>query len=347
MTLPVEITHSRHFLGWLASHNAALTVSTYKASKLYFLGLNPETRKLSVFERTVERCMGLHSYERSLFVGTRTSIMRFENILPAGQQHQGYDGLYIPKTINITGDVDVHDVMREDSGRVVFANTAFSCVAATSESHSFAPVWVPPFISKLAAEDRCHLNGIGLRDGVVRYATLVTAADVNEGWRNQRIGSGQVVDIITGEVVCAGLTMPHSPRWYQDKLWVHNAGTGEFGYVDMDRQHFVAVAFCPGYLRGLAFLGNHAIAGISKPRGEPSFAGLPLDDRLKQANALPRCGLQVINLSSGDIDHTVTFEGLVEELYDVAILNGVTRPMLIGPKNEEIATTIALPTTAN
>lgn len=342
-SIPVDITHSRNFLRWLKAHNVALAVSTYKTSKLYFLGYNPETNKLSVFERTLERCMGLFSHGRSLYIGTRTAVWRFENILPNGQTHQGYDAVYTPKVMNVTGDVDVHDVLREESGRVLFVSTAFSCVAALSEEHSFVPVWIPSFINKLAPEDRCHLNGAGLRDGVLRYVTLVAPSNVNEGWRNQRNTGGQVIDIVTGEVVCDGLCMPHSPRWYQDRLWLHNAGTGEFGYVNMQAKRFVAIAFCPGYLRGLSFLGNYAIAGISRPRSEPTFNGLPLDENLKREGALPRCGLQVINLGNGDIEHTVTFEGLVEEIYDIAVLPEVSRPMLVGLKNDDIATIISLP----
>ena len=51
-------------------------------------------------------------------------------------------------------------------------NTLFSCLAAASPTHTFRPLWRPPFVSRLAPEDRCHLNGLALRDGEPRYVTI-------------------------------------------------------------------------------------------------------------------------------------------------------------------------------
>ena len=44
-------------------------------------------------------------------------------------------------------------------------NTLFSCLAGLDSRYSFVPRWRPPFISALAAEDRCHLNGLAMVDG--------------------------------------------------------------------------------------------------------------------------------------------------------------------------------------
>ena len=85
----------------------------------------------------------------------------------------------------------------------MFVNTLFSCLATLSETHSFAPLWQPPFVSRLAAEDRCHLNGLAMRDGEPRYVTAVAATDVADGWREQRRDGGVVIDVATGEIVLA------------------------------------------------------------------------------------------------------------------------------------------------
>ena len=114
--------------------------------------------------------------------------------------------------------------------------------------------------------------------------------------------------------------MLHSPRWYQDKLWLLNSGTGEFGCVDLEKGVFEPIAFCPGYLRGCSFHGDFAIVGISKPRNNKTFSGLPLDQKLAAKNAEPRCGLLVIDLRSGDLVHSLRLEGIVEELYDIAVI---------------------------
>jgi hypothetical protein len=190
----------------------------------------------------------------------------------------------------------------EGLGGVIFVNTLFSCLATVSEKYSFIPLWQPPFISKLAAEDRCHLNGLALRDGQPRYVTAVSQSDVADGWRDRRRDGGCVIDISSNEIILTGLSMPHSPRWYKDKLWLLNSGTGEFGYADIERGVFEPVAFCPGYMRGCAFCGDFAIVGLSKPRHNKTFSGLSLDDNLRTKDAEPRCGLLVIDLRSGEIN---------------------------------------------
>ncbi|MFB2935937.1 TIGR03032 family protein [Aerosakkonemataceae cyanobacterium BLCC-F154] len=222
----------------------------------------------------------------------------------------------------------------------IFVNTLFSCLATVSETHSFVPLWQPPFISKLAAEDRCHLNGLAMRDGQPRYVTAVSRSDIADGWREKRTDGGCAIDILNNEVIASGLSMPHSPRWYRDKLWLLNSGTGEFGYLDAQTGKFEPVTFCPGYLRGLAFSGDFAIVGLSQARGNKTFSGLPLEEKLAQKNAEARCGLMAIDLRTGDSVHWLRIEGVVEELYDVAVLPGVRRPMALGFRTDEIRRTI-------
>ncbi|MEQ8959482.1 MAG: TIGR03032 family protein, partial [Coleofasciculus sp. C2-GNP5-27] len=323
---------------WLAEQHLSLAFTTYQAGKVFFIGVQP-TGQLSIFERTFERCMGLCVHGSTLYLSSLYQVWRFENVLEAGQVHNGYDCLYVPQVGYVTGDLDVHDVAVVDppvTPHPIFVNTLFSCLATVSETHSFIPLWQPPFISKLAAEDRCHLNGLAIADGKPKYVTAVSQSDVADGWRDKRRDGGCVVDVGRNQVIVTGLSMPHSPRLYRDKLWLLNSGTGEFGFVDLSRGEFESVAFCPGYLRGLAFSGDFAIVGLSKPRENRTFSGLALDERLESKQAEPRCGLLVIDLRSGDIVHWLRIEGIVTELYDVAVLPGVQRPMAVGFKTDEI-----------
>ncbi len=337
-----EINASRQFTAWLAEQFLSLVFTTYQAGKVFFIGLNPATGKLSVFQRTFERCMGLYAQDSTLYMSSLYQLWRFENSLQPGEVYNGYDAIYVPQMSYITGDLDIHDVavdnspLKTDNQQPVFINTLFSCLATVSNTHSFVPLWKPPFISKLAAEDRCHLNGLAMRDGKPRYVTAVSQSDVAEGWRDKRSDGGCVIDVESNEVIVTGLSMPHSPRWYGDKLWLLNSGTGEFGYVDLDAGKFEPVAFCPGYLRGCAFVGDFAVLGISKPRENKTFSGLVLDERLNQKQVEARCGLLVIDLRSGDIVHSLRIEGIIEELYDVVVLPGVRQPMAIGLKSDEI-----------
>jgi uncharacterized protein (TIGR03032 family) len=191
-------------------------------------------------------------------------------------------------------------------------------------------------VSRLAAEDRCHLNGQALEDGRARYVTAVSASDVADGWRDRRRDGGVALDVRTNAAVAGGLSMPHSPRCYRGRLWLLNSGTGYFGSVDPARGALEPLTFCPGYLRGLAFVGDYAVVTLSRPRRDKTFGGLALDETLAAKGAEARCGLHVIDLRSGDVAHWLRLEGMVSELYDVVVLPGVTRPMALGFRSEEI-----------
>ena len=340
----LTITSSRGFPGWLAGTGNSIGFTTYQAGKLFLLGVKPDG-SLSVSERTFPRSMGLavSADGRRLALATEYQLQCFDNVLPAGTlSTDGYDALYSPHSGWVTGDLDAHDVAFGVDGRPLFVNTLFGCIAAVSDSHSFRPVWMPPFISKLAAEDRCHLNGLAVEDGRPRYATVVSQSDTADGWRDRRSDGGAVIDIETGEIVVEGLSMPHSPRLHEGRLWVLNSGAGEFGYVDLDKRRFEPVAFCPGYARGLAFIKGHAVVGLSLARENRTFSGLPLDENLRARSTDARCGLAVFNLQTGDMSAWLRIEGVVRELYDVGALPGVRRPSLIGFKSDEVRRVISI-----
>jgi uncharacterized protein (TIGR03032 family) len=337
----VEITGSRQFNAWLLESKASLAFTTYQSGKLFLIGVSADGR-LSIFERTFNRCMGLWGDAQTLYMSTLYQLWRFENALEAGENANGYDRLYVPRVAWTTGDVDAHDVMVDGSGRVLFVNTLFSCLATVSERYSFVPLWHPPFITKLAAEDRCHLNGLALEGGAPAYVTAVAQSDAHEAWRDHRRDGGVVLDVRTNETVCAGLSMPHSPRMHGGKLWLLDSGNGNFGYVDLAHGRFEPVAFCPGYARGLAFIGDFAVVGLSRPRENKTFSGLALDERLREKNVEARCQLQVIDLKRGDVVHSLRIEGVVVELYDVVVLPGVRRPTALGFKSDEIRRVLSI-----
>ncbi|MGF1477872.1 MAG: TIGR03032 family protein [Cyanophyceae cyanobacterium] len=331
-SLSLEVSCSPYFLSWLQEQQLSLALTTYQTNRLFLVGTKPDGQ-LSTFERYFERAMGLYGSSERLYLSTRYQLWQLDNVLQTGEQYRGYDKLYVPRIGYTTGDLNIHDVaVSGERQQVVFVNTAYSCLATLSDRHSFTPLWQPSFISKLAPEDRCHLNGVAMADGKPRYVTAISRSDVASGWRERRQDGGVVVDVETNEVVLSGLSMPHSPRVYQNRLWLLNSGTGEFGYLD---EQFVPVAFCPGFLRGLAFHHNFAIVGLSKPR-DRHFTGLALDERLAAKDAVPRCGLMVIDLTTGNIAHWLQMEGVVKELFDVVVLPGVRLPTALGFKTDEI-----------
>jgi uncharacterized protein (TIGR03032 family) len=346
-TPQLEITCSRQFPEWMAERRVSLAFTTYQTGKLFMIGLQPSGR-LSIFERTFNRCMGLYGDGQTLWMSTLYQLWRLENVVASGQlTSEGYDRLYVPQVGYTTGDVDTHDIVVTDEGQVVFANTLFNCLATISHTHSFAPIWKPRFISKLAAEDRCHMNGIALDRGKPRYVSAVSQSDIVDGWRDRRRDGGCVIDIESNELVSSGLSMPHSPRVYREQLWLLNSGTGDFGRIDRSTGRFEPLAFCAGYLRGMAFTDDFAVVGLSRPRENKTFTGLGLDDKLAERDAEARCGLLVIDLRTMDIVHWLRIEGVVSELYDVVVLPNVMRPMLLGFKSDEIRRTISIDETAS
>ena len=331
----IEVTGSPHLAGWLAQQRIGLAFTTYQSGKLFLLGRRPDG-VLAVFERTFSRAMGLWADGQTLWLSTQYQLWRFENVLRPGETYQGHDRLYVPRVGHTTGDLDVHDIAVDGKGEVVFVATHFGCLATLSQRHSFRPLWRPPFLSKLVAEDRCHLNGLALESGRVRYVTAVSTSDVIDGWRDRRRDGGCVLEVPGGQKLVSGLSMPHSPRTYRGELWLLNSGTGSFGKVDRARGTFEPVTFCAGYLRGLAFSGNYAVVGLSRPRHDRTFGGLALDEELARRTAEARCGLQVIDLAGGNVVEWVRLEGMVSELYDIAVLPDVVRPMALGFKTREI-----------
>jgi uncharacterized protein (TIGR03032 family) len=339
---PFTLTASRQFTSWLAETGASLAVTTYQSGKVILVGTNKATGRLSVFERTLERPMGLAFEGKKLAIATVMQITTFVNADRGTGTADGYDAVFVPQSASYTADIDAHDMAFDANGELIFANTLFSCLAAASPTHSFRPLWRPPFVSRLAPEDRCHLNGLAMRAGEPAYVTCVSETDVTDGWRDNRASGGVVVDVASNEVVCRGLSMPHSPRLHGDRLWMLNSGTGEVGTVDLARGRFEPVAFCPGFVRGLSFIGPYALVGLSEPRENRTFAGLPLQDRLATENVGARCGVYVIDTRTGDIVHWLRIEGVVKELYDVIGLPGISRPYMIGFRSQEIRRTISI-----
>lgn len=168
------------------------------------------------------------------------------------------------------------------------------------------------------------------------FVTAVAKSDVADGWRDYRADSGIVIDIDSGEIIAHGLSMPHAPRWHDGKIWLLNAGAEELGYLEPNSGKFIAVTFCPGFLRGLHFIGDYTIATMSLPCGNRTFEGLPLEAKMESAGAAPRCGIAVIDLRSGDLAHWLRIEGIVTELFDAILLPGVKRPAAIGFRSDEI-----------
>lgn len=348
-TLPkVEYSISGGMLSRLQSLSASLAFTSYQSGFLYMLGRNAQGGA-QLHQSEMRKPMGLWSSGLGrLLMMAESQVIWFENVLKPEQRiNQVYDGCFMPRKQHLTGQLDGHDLGETADGDVVFVNTRYNCLARLSNTHSFEEYWHPSFISEIVDEDRCHLNGLAMRDGTPAFVTAVSRSNTIDGWRDRRSEGGVVIDVESNKIICDGLSMPHSPRWHNDKLWVLNSGTGELGFVNFEdaasednaKGIFKPIAFCPGFLRGLAFHGNLAFVGLSRPRYK-RFEGLALDQKLKDADSEPWCGVQVINLETGNCIDWFRIDGDIGELYDVELVEGFACPMTVSPNSTDAVTLI-------
>lgn len=331
----MKIVASSGFKGFLVDNEISIALTTYQSGRLMLVGGNRTERRLHFSELKLKRPMGLAVKDGLLAVAAKSQIVSYVNALQhARAEGQAVDAIYTAQGIDITTDIDTHDVAFGKDGQIYFINTRFSCLCVPSRQFSFKPVWRPDFITALAPDDRCHLNGLAMRDGEPAYVTLAARTDEAEKWKQARTLAGIAVDVRSNDVVCTGLTMPHSPRWHDDRLWLLNSGHGELGTVDMASGKFVPVAFLPGYLRGLSFFGKYAVVGLSKPRENSVFDGLPLQAEIEKRQTEPHCGIFIVNTETGIAEHSLIFEGEVSELYDTAVLPALNRPLILAPEGD-------------
>lgn len=326
----------------LAQLGASLLVSTYQSGRL--IAVRADGGSLNTHFRSFPSPMGIAVGPHVLALGTQRHVWEYRNQPEVGAklQPQGkHDACFLPRKSHVTGDIRVHELAFAEGGLWI-VNTRFSCLAALDGEHSFVPRWRPPFVTALSADDRCHLNGLAVVDGKVRFVTALGATDTPQGWREAKASGGILIDVPAGEIVARGLSMPHSPRWHAGRLWVLESGKGEIGTVDLATGRVSPVAQLPGFTRGLAFAGPYAFVGLSQVRESNVFGGLPLTERVKEK----LCGVWVVDVRTGETAAFLRFEGLVQEIFDVQLLPGIRYPEIAEPDSDLIAGAFALPAEA-
>jgi uncharacterized protein (TIGR03032 family) len=147
------------------------------------------------------------------------------------------------------------------------------------------------------------------------------------------------MDVPSGEVLGRGLSMPHSPRWHDGRLWLLESGTGRLLLMDMGSGKGQAVAELPGFARGLALLGPYAFIGLSTIRETSAMNGVPLAERPSEL----KCGLGVVDLRSGRQVALLEFQSAVEEIFDVQLLPGLRFPEVVGFQKDTLHHTFIVP----
>lgn len=318
---------SREFLRIMEHIGASLLISTYQAGKLVVVGRDSDGLLLSF--HNFEQAMGVAVSREQIAVGARGQIWFMESspeLAPQVKPHGKYDGCFITRRALSTGNIHGHELAWGNEGLWV-VNTLFSSLCTLHDQFSFVPRWQPPFITELAGEDRCHLNGMALKDGKPKYVTAMAQSNEPAGWRPTKANSGCILDVDSNEIVVEGLAMPHSPRLHDDRLWVLNSGAGNLSVVDEPSGKLEVVEQMPGYTRGLAFGGQFAFVGLSKIRETAVFGGVPIAEKRDEL----RCGVAVVDLVSGQAVAYIQFLSGVDEIFDVQIVPGVSSPAFCGP----------------
>jgi uncharacterized protein (TIGR03032 family) len=315
----ISFRHSAQFVPLLEHLGCSLLVSTYVAGGELRLGFS-----------NFQQAMGLAVGPQGLAVGGPNLIWLLSDarslaaqVEPAGSFDRGF----LARESFVTGNMQVHEMAWGEGGELWLVNTLFSCLCTLHEDYNFVPRWQPSFISTLAPQDRCHLNGLAMDNGRPKYVTALGNSDEPRGWRESKADGGLLIDVETNRTVADGLCMPHSPRIYQGKLYLLDSGRGRLLCVDPSCGETQVIANYPGYGRGLSFCGQFAFIGMSKARESSVFGGVPIcEDR-----AAMRCGVVVVDLVSQRAVAYLEFQSGVEELFDVQVLPGVRRPVICGP----------------
>jgi uncharacterized protein (TIGR03032 family) len=332
-------TQTDGFVALLQQLGASLVVTTYQANKV--LVARVAGAGLSMLVRTFDRPMGLAADGPRLAIGTRKEVWFLRNapdIAPRVEPAGLHDACYLPRSCYVSGDIGVHELAYAGDELWV-VNTRFSCLCTLHPDYCFVPRWRPPFVTALAAEDRCHLNGLAVVGGQPRYVTALGETDTAHGWRANKPQGGCLIDVPSGEVVTRGLCMPHSPRSRDGRLWILESGTGQLVIVEPAGGRREAVAELPGFARGLALAGQFAFIGLSKIRATSAMDGVPLAERRDRL----KCGVAVVDLRDGRVIAFLEFQSAVEEIFDVQLLSGSRFPEVIGFQQETIQHTFVVP----
>jgi uncharacterized protein (TIGR03032 family) len=323
---PLASAHTANFPALLDELGISLAVTTYQAGRLVFI--RSEGDHLNTHFRSFDRPMGMATLGDRLAVGCGVQVWEFRDVPavaakvePAGR----HNACYLPRRSHVTGDIDVHEMEYAPDGTLWLINTRFSCLCTLRGDCSFVPRWRPPFVSALSPEDRCHLNGLTLVDGVPRYATALGTSDTAAGWRANKARGGVLMDIPSNQVLLEGLSMPHSPRLYQGRLWLLESGDGSMGLVDLRQGRYEKACELPGFTRGIDFAGPVAFVGLSQVRESAVFSGIPLVERLEDRT----CGVYAVHVETGRVLAFLKFTSGVKEIFAVRVLHGRRQPELL------------------
>jgi uncharacterized protein (TIGR03032 family) len=338
-SIDYQVTPS--FVALLEQLGCSLAITNYQSSTVMTFSSLGDGRPVQMFA-PFPAAMGLACDGDRLAVAARTEVIVLSNIrklAPSLPKFPGvFDGYLVPRVRYTVGDCSLHDMAFESTG-LLAVNTAYSCICRIDGFHSFVPVWQPPWISEIRPGDRCHLNGMALEQGEIRYATSLGTTDTPRGWTGHRLDGGVLVEVPGGRVLSSGLCMPHSPRLIDGRLYVIEAGTGTLLEIDRASGARRSIVTLPGFARGLAEHGGYFFIGLSLMRNSKPFEGLPVERSGQELI----CGVVAVEIATGKVVGTLRYTGGCTEIHDLQVMAGVRRLGISGIGTDTSTLAIDMP----
>ncbi|MFO6424101.1 TIGR03032 family protein [Motilimonas sp. KMU-193] len=325
-------SYSANLPALLYELNISLILTSYQAGQVMLV--RSDGLQVDVSFQQYPRPMGLAVDESRIVLGIWSQVLDFrrnDTVISGCDQADKIDACYVPRASHITGMVNIHDIAWGDAGLWI-VNSNFSCLATLSSDYSFIPQWKPEFITDLAPEDRCHLNGMAMKEGKPKYVTTFDQSNTPRAWRDQQRLAGTLIDIETNEMLADDLIMPHSPRYYRDKIYFCHSGYGQVCTLDPVTKTRRTIVTLPGFTRGLAFYGPLMVVGTSESRPSERASPLPLNEAVDETLA----GIWFIDLEQEEVVGQLIFDGDVSQIYDVAILQNTHFPELLHWDDEKV-----------
>ena len=337
---PFDCQYTPQLAELLHNLNISLVISTYQAGKVILLSAREED-KIIQLPRTFSNAMGLAFKDEKLAVAAKEEVVVLQNsrgLAPQYPKKPGvYDAIFVPRASYHSGYLALHDMEYLQNGKLAAVNTVFSCLAYIDDNYSFIPFWKPPFISDLASEDRCHLNGMAVEKDEIKYVTALGKSNKPQGWRDNKMDGGVLMEVPSGKILQDKLAMPHSPRVYDGKLYFLNSAAGELVELDPKTGKSEIIVNLGGFARGMDRIGDYLFIGVSKLRhNNKVFNDLPI---AKTSFA----GVIAVHLPYKTIVGKLEYKMSVDEIYDVKILPQMKRPSILSPSMEVSKLAMTIP----
>lgn len=337
---PFSITYSPQIPEWLKDLKCSLAITTYQAGKVVLISAG-SNESLSILPRTFEKPMGMSIKDNRIVLASQDQVIIFEGSTELAKGYPSkpdvYDMLYLPTATFHSGRVDIHDI---DFGAedIWAVNTSFSCLCRINGNYNFIPEWKPSFISQLASEDRCHLNGLIMKDGKPWITTALAQSNTPQGWRQNIISGGIMMDVEQDKIVMEGLAMPHSPVYYKNEIYLALSATGKIIKIQPGKWTFEEFANVQGFCRGMDIYKDYLFVATSKLRQNSStFRQLDI------AQLSDKAAIHIYHIPTRALIGSITFQKSVDEIYALKILPDVLRPNIINTDHPAFKLALSIP----